>query len=160
MISVGLSSVGLGSVGVHKLGQAKAAEGLDDRGRRRLERQGATLLGRRARQRQQELHAGAVDLGHGRQVQAQGSPGRCTVQRREPAGVDAGRGGDRQFAVDAELQIVHCAARLQTQSRLTASISTEGWKGLVIQARAPAALPSAFLASCDSVVSMITGVNL
>jgi hypothetical protein len=36
----------------------------------------------------------------------------------------------------------------------------DGWKGLVIQARAPAALPSAFLDSCDSVVSMITGVNL
>jgi hypothetical protein len=43
---------------------------------------------------------------------------------------------------------------------LTASTSIEGWKGLVIHARTPAALPSAFLASCDSVVNMMMGVNL
>ena len=42
----------------------------------------------------------------------------------------------------------------------TASTSSCGWNGLVIQALAPAARPSCFLSSPASVVSMITGVNL
>ena len=45
-------------------------------------------------------------------------------------------------------------------SLVTAASICAGWKGLTTQALAPAAWPSAFLASPASVVSMMTGVNL
>jgi hypothetical protein len=67
----------------------------------------------------------------------------------------------RTLAHSSSTRMVAALVRAgQTQSLLTASTRVDGWNGLVIQARAPAALPSAFLLSCDSVVSMITGVNL
>lgn len=115
---------------------------------------------------QQQLQSGAIHLGYPRKIQLQRL---LAVEQGRECLLELGGGIDghlpRYFDQGLVLTRLYVQryGRLQAQGMMslaTAASIWSGWNGLTTQALAPAACPSCFLLSWDSVVSMMTGVNL
>ncbi len=113
---------------------------------------------------QHQLHTGGVELIDMGKINFQLAPGFERVQQllfrfRRAVDVQRINNGDLHKLTLA-LDVYGHRTPQGRMSLDTASSRIGGWNGFTTQALTPAALPSAFLSSPASVVSMITGVNL
>src|SRR4051794_6614950 len=116
---------------------------------------GLSELTRLPPHQQEQLQTGGVQLVEAGQLQGDLVPIGERVQQND---LVLGRDLDGELALQPD-RIEHLGAHGITSLATAASICG-GWKGFTTQAFAPALWPAFFISSPDSVVSMITGVNL